>query len=285
VRYRLSHVGAIQLTQAGAMQWRICASCRRVSVHNRGVSARFYAPGAQASGDLVTLSEDEAQHLTKVLRLKAGAAVRAFNGRGAEFDAAVERATKTVVTLRLKERRASVPEPRVAITLVQAVLKGDKMDDVVRDAVMMGVATIQPVVSERSEVALATLTRGKRRQRWERIAISSAKQCGRAVVPAILEPCALRDLLWGLAGGRPPLPALMLVEPGGLRALTSLDEVGAASIDEATLMAGPEGGWAPQELDEAARVCQFVTFGSGTLRADAAALVGLSALFAVWRAF
>ena len=71
------------------------------------------------------------------------------------------------------------------LTLVASVLKGDKMDDVVRDAVMLGVAAIQPVVSERSETSMAAMARSGRVARWQRIAVSSAKQCGRAVVPPI----------------------------------------------------------------------------------------------------
>jgi 16S rRNA (uracil1498-N3)-methyltransferase len=255
-------------------------------VHNRGVSARFFVPEASATGELVKLPDAEAEHLTKVLRLRVGAAVRVFNGRGGEFEAVVDAVRKGSVTIHVGEGRVPVPEPRVAVTLVQAVPKGNKMDDVVRDAVMMGVAAIQPIVSERSEVTVATLTRGRRRERWERIAISSAKQCGRAVVPTIFDPCGLRDLLWSLADGRAPLPALMLVEPGLLAAAsTSLHEVGAAAIGESTLLVGPEGGWSQDELTEASRVCQFITLGGRTLRADAASVVALAALFALWNAF
>ena len=81
------------------------------------------------------------------------------------------------------------------MTLVISVLKGDKMDDVVRDAVMLGVGAIQPVVSERAETSLATMARSGRVARWQRIAVSSAKQCGRAVVPPIHARDAARVVL------------------------------------------------------------------------------------------
>ena len=255
------------------------------SVHNLGMSARFYAPGAKATGELVTLPDDESQHLTKVLRLKAGAAVRVFNGRGAEFDALVERVTGSASSIRLGAPRVAAPEPLVAVTLAQAVLKSDKMDDVVRDAVMMGVAAIQPIVSERSEVSLSTLVRGRRRDRWERIAVASAKQCGRATVPDIVEQCATGDLVRDLAAGRRPVPALMLVEPGASSRSLPVYEAGVVARREATVIVGPEGGWSAGELDEASRVCRMITLGGRTLRADAAALVALAALFAIWKAF
>ncbi len=249
------------------------------------MNARFYVPGAQTAGELVALPHDEAQHLTRVLRLKAGAAIRAFNGRGAEFDALVERVTKGDVVVRVGESRLPATEPRVAVTLAQAVLKGDKMDDVVRDAVMMGVAQILPVVSVRSEVTLAAVERGRRPERWERIAVSSAKQCGRATVPRILEPASLAEVLKDVAEGRRPSPALMLVEPGACGASISIHDVGTTEPTEALILVGPEGGWASEEIDAAVRACQLITLGGRTLRADAASVVSLAALFALWKEF
>jgi 16S rRNA (uracil1498-N3)-methyltransferase len=126
------------------------------------VSARFYAPDVQAEGELATLSADEAQHLARVLRLSAGDRIRVFNGRGAEFDAIIEHVARDEAQVRVGPRRAATSEPRVAVTLAQSVLKGDKMDQVVRDAVMIGVTAIQPVVTARTEISLATVERSGR---------------------------------------------------------------------------------------------------------------------------
>ena len=164
------------------------------------VHPRFFAPEAQTSGDLVTLSAEEAQHLTRVLRLGAGAAVRVFNGIGDEFESVVEAATKDVVQVRIGNPRDPVPESRFRVSLAQAVLKGDKMDDVVRDAVMMGASAIRPVLTARTETSVAVLEKSHRRERWERVAISSAKQCGRAVIPPILAPVTLDVLIQTPAG-------------------------------------------------------------------------------------
>ena len=81
------------------------------------MNARFYAPDAHAPGDVIALPEDEAEHLARVLRLKAGDALRVFNGHGHEFDATVEHAGKGGVRVRLGEMAQPAPEPRVAITL------------------------------------------------------------------------------------------------------------------------------------------------------------------------
>ena len=249
--------------------------------------ARFFAPAAGVPGDRILLPVDEAEHLTRVLRLSSGDRVRVFNGRGAEFEAVVDAADREGVRLTIGAPCVPAPEPRVAITLAQAALKGDKMDDVVRDAVMMGVAAIHPIVTARSEISLASLTRGRRRERWERIAVSSAKQCGRAVVPSIAEPRQFNASAASYArtGGEDfPSPVFILVEPN-TSAGVALANLEVSIPDRATLVVGPEGGWTTEEVAAAATLGTLVTLGQRTLRADAMALVALSAMFARWGEF
>jgi 16S rRNA (uracil1498-N3)-methyltransferase len=204
-----------------------------------------------------------------------------FNGRGQAFDATVHSARKGAAQVLIGDLHHAAPEARVGITLIQAVLKGDKMDDVVRDAVMIGVAAIQPIVTTRSEVTRASVVRGRRRERWERIAVSSAKQCGRATVPVVLEPESF-DAIGTLVDERQlPSPALMLVEPGAADAI-ALGELNGRPPREASLLIGPEGGWTSEELATASERCRLVTLGGRTLRGDAMALVAVSALFAKW---
>ena len=249
------------------------------------MNARFYAPDAHTPGDVVTLPEEEAEHLTRVLRLKPGDALRVFNGHGGEFDAVVEEAGKRGVRVRLHAVAPSAPEPRVAITLAQAVLKGDKMDDIVRDATMLGVTEIQPVITARTEVTRASLARGARRERWERIAISSSKQCGRATVPRVFEPINFEELVDALGRMLLPLPGLMLVEPSAAAETTPASELDMSPQRGATVLIGPEGGWSPAEVERGASVCRLITVGGRTLRADAMCVVALSAFFTMWREF
>jgi 16S rRNA (uracil1498-N3)-methyltransferase len=249
------------------------------------VVPRFFAPGAEQPGDITDLPHDEAQHLTRVLRLKAGAKVRVFNGRGAEFDAEVESLDKHHVSVLIGAPRTAAEEPRVAVTLAQAILKGDKMDDVVRDAVMMGAAAIQPMVTTRAEVTLANVARSRRCERWERIAIAAAKQSGRATVPAILEPRAFSDVVDALGHLTLPGPGLMFVEPSAAADTLGLGDMDDPPPRETTIVIGPEGGWDPQEIDQGASACRLVTLGGRTLRADVMATIALAALFALWREY
>ncbi len=245
--------------------------------------ARFYAPGATAEGTTVELPADEARHLARVLRLQAGDEVCVFDGEGREFRAVVETVGRSRTWVRLIAPVAPAAEPRVRVTIAQAVLKGDHMDAVVRDTTMLGAAAIQPVTTARTQGAWAALAR-RRLDRWRRVAVAAAKQSRRAVVPAILPPARLDQFLAGVAArGR---PCLMLVEPGvtvpGLHDAGALLHLPAPS--GADVLVGPEGGWSPDEIEAAARAgCTLLTLGRRTWRADAAALVALAVLLFVWR--
>jgi 16S rRNA (uracil1498-N3)-methyltransferase len=249
------------------------------------VTPRFFAPEAQTSGDVVTLPEDEAEHLTRVLRLGAGASIRVFNGSGDEFESIVEAAAKDAVRVRIGKPRAPAPEANLNVILAQAVLKGDKMDDVVRDAVMVGSTGIRPVLTARTETSAATLEKSHRRERWERIAISAAKQCGRAVVPPVFEPVTFDVLIQILLDRWLSGPAIMLVEPGRTKAAVPFSELDVEIPRAATAVVGPEGGWTSEEIEAARNACRLVTMGRRTLRADAMGLIAISAIFSRWKEF
>src|SRR5438552_6309240 len=170
---------------------------------------RFYAPGL-AFDRAIELPIDEAHHLARVMRLKKGDEIAVFDGRGSEAVARVEAVAGRRVTVRATEVRTPAAESAIAITLGQALLKSDKMDRVIRDAVMLGVAAILPFTSARTEVSRAALARGGRQERWDRTVIASVKQCGRAVVPPVLAVQDVRELL----SAEHDAMCLMFVEPG-----------------------------------------------------------------------
>jgi 16S rRNA (uracil1498-N3)-methyltransferase len=241
---------------------------------------RFYAPDFAGDRD-VPLPEDEAQHLARVLRLKPGDTVAIFDGRGREALARVETVRAGKVTVRATASRQPAAESRVALTLAQALLKSDKMDRVISDAVMLGVAAVQPLLSRRTDIPKAALRTGVRQERWNRTVIASVKQCGRAVVPPVLAPVEMSDLL-RMKDGR---TRMMLVEPSGAGsgAVGDLRSLEANIPAEAVLMVGPEGGWDPQEVEGAANSgVVLVSLGSRTLRADAAGAAAIAVLQYIW---
>ena len=242
--------------------------------------ARFYAPTLRPGDARIDLSADESAHALRVLRLREGAAVRLFNGQGLECAGIVEAVTRDLVAVRVGEPVVTVSEPRVALTLAQAVLKGDGMDEVVRDAVMLGIAELVPVVTERTETDLRRLAKGARGERWHRVAVASAKQCGRAVVPRIAAPVMLADYLGAVGEDL----RVMLAEPAAGCGDAGPERLRSLPVPQSVaLLAGPEGGWTPAET-QAAVVAGFVplTLGRRTLRADAAALAAIPVLQFLW---
>lgn len=237
---------------------------------------RFLADSIDAAASSAHLDTDEARHLAQVLRLSVGDEVAVFDGAGREFRARVERIARDGADLRLIEEVAASPEPAVRLTLAQAVLKGQKMDDVVRDATMMGVSTIEPLVTEHTA---AHMTPGRAPDRWRRIAIASAKQCRRAVVPAIGVGMAAADWL----GQDHAAMRLLLVEPSVAVEGYPLSALAGDRPASASLLVGPEGGWSAAEIQAAISAgCVPITLGHRTLRADAVPIVAIGVLQFVW---
>ncbi|MGE0451695.1 MAG: 16S rRNA (uracil(1498)-N(3))-methyltransferase [Vicinamibacterales bacterium] len=241
---------------------------------------RFFAPELDPGDEHVDLPGDEAEHLTRVLRLGPGDVIAVFNGRGREYLASVATAARRAVRVRLLSSVEPAREAAVDVTLVQAVLKGDRMDEVVRDAVMLGVGAVQPIVSRRTETTVAALLRGARIDRWRRVALASVKQCRRAVLPEIRSPLTLGNWL-----GEPlPELSLMFVEPNAgdtVEPLAALKHLPAPR--SAAMLVGPEGGWDPAERAEARdRGVRLVSLGTRTLRGDAVPIVALGILQFLW---
>ncbi len=241
---------------------------------------RFYAPALRPDSLAIELPAEEAEHLTRVLRLGTGATVRVFDGRGLECRARVVHAARTDVRLDIEGLVESAAEPRVRLTLAQAVVKGDKMEGIIRDAVMLGVVAIHPLLTARCDVPEAAFSSGTRIERWRRIVISSVKQCGRAVVPELAGPESLELCLRRSREGL----RLMLVEPGVGAEATTGEALGRLSPpDSAEVLVGPEGGWTPAEVSMAQSAgCLLVTLGQRTLRADATPLIALGVLQYLW---
>jgi 16S rRNA (uracil1498-N3)-methyltransferase len=240
---------------------------------------RFYVPGFSPDA-VFELPPEEGQHLARVLRLRAGEEIAVFDGAGREALARIESVTSRRVAAKVITPRSSAPEPRVAITLAQALLKSDKMDRVIRDAVMLGVAAIQPFASRRTDVPITAVKKGGRQDRWDRTVVASVKQCGRAVVPPVHPTKALAELLRSSEAQT----RLMFVEPGASRHVADVASLEGQQPSQAMVLIGPEGGWDAHEITDAADAgVTLLSFGARVLRADAAAAAIVPVLRYIWR--
>ena len=224
---------------------------------------------------MVRLPAEEGRHLTRVLRLGEGADIAVFDGRGHEYLAQVISVEGEAVRIEPRARLEPAAEPAVTLSVAHALLKGRKLDDVVRDLTMVGVSAVQPLETERVE------TWPRDASRWARIAVASAKQCGRAVVPTVATSLRFPTYLQVAADD----VRLLLTEPSAaVDAVETLSQLSAEPRPaRATLMVGPEGGWSPAEMALALDAgFRPLTLGRRTWRADAAALCAVGVLQYLW---
>lgn len=225
------------------------------------------------------LTDDEARHLQTVLRLRTGDEVSVFDGLGHEWRGAVAHsAKKSGVTIALQEAiTPAQPESSLHLTLGVALLKGEKFDWVVQKATELGVTAIAPLATQYADVRLRNAAEAASKvARWQRIALSAAKQSGRAVVPQVL---SCQSLLEFLIASNLPAARLLLAERGGTNLAQWWSDETASAHSSVSVLVGPEGGWAETELDTArAAGWDCVTLGGRILRAETAALVAVTLL-------
>ncbi len=219
----------------------------------------------------ITLPADEAHHVRQVLRFEMGDPLIVFDGAGHEWDARITAVTKRDVVLTILGDRMPAPEPPMLVTLAVGLLKGQAMDEVVRDATALGVAAIVPMIT--AHCVVPKRARGDEAiERWQRIAVASAKQCGRAKLPEITAVTTFADVLLMPADLR-----LICLEPVFSGTAPSLP----STPRSAMLLVGPEGGWSENEVALArSGGYQNWQLGPLTLRAELAPTVALSQLWA-----
>jgi len=235
-----------------------------------------YVDAALIPGSLVELPRETASHLAKVLRARSGDELILFNGDGHEFNGAIETVRGSRVSASVGDGRQVDRESPLAITLVQCVPRGDRMDFVVQKATELGVARIVPVLSQRSVVRLDKAQAESKAIHWRAVAVSACEQCGRNRLPAIE---AAQPLLNYLGEPARNMGTRLVFEPESAPSHAAAQDADAAAsgpIADAEIAIGPEGGFAADEL-EAFRVAGYSRVGLGprVLRTETAAIAAV----------
>lgn len=232
---------------------------------------RFFVPLPLAAGLELDLPADAANHL-RVLRLQPGQRLSVFNGEGGEYAAELVLLERRRALVRLDQHRPREAESPLAITLLQGISKGERMDFTIQKAVELGVSAILPVFTERSVVQLNGERLEKREQHWRGVATAACEQCGRNRVPAIL-PAAPLPQAWALATA----DQRVVLDPLGDRRLRDIPAAGSLA-----LLIGPEGGLTEAEVAAAAeRGFSRLRLGPRILRTETAGIAALAALQAL----
>jgi len=234
---------------------------------------RFFAAMKLSWETEIELPERAARHCA-VLRLRRGDEVVVFNGEGGEFSAELTGVSRDEVRARLISRQDVERESPLAITLAQCLSSADRMDITLQKATELGVFRIVPLASQRSVVKLSSERAGKRVAHWHNVLVAACEQCGRNRVPKVDAIADLADFL-GVPGGA---GVRVLLAPDASRDLRSLEP-----SNTVTLLAGPEGGLAPEERRQA-EASGFVPirFGPRVLRTETAPLAAIAAMQVLW---
>lgn len=240
--------------------------------------ARFHVPDTLGPGAELDLPDASGHHATRVLRLGVGDPVVLFDGHGGEHDAVITRIHRSEVSAKVTGFRDVDRESPLAVTLIQGISSGDRMDITLRKAVELGVSAIVPVATERSVVKLRDERADRRRQHWQALAIAACEQCGRNTVPAVAEPVDYRTWLAALPKDAGTQSRIALAV-GGETGLAELPK----PAGDVLLLVGPEGGLSPEEGALAAtRGFTPVRMGPRILRTETAAVVAMAAMQTLW---
>ena len=239
---------------------------------------RFYAPRMAFAADsgTITLSADEARHARDVLRLGRGDEVFVFDGEGREYRCnIVDISSRSMTLVVAEETEAANPESPLDLTLAVALLKGEKFDLVVQKATELGVTKLVPLITTRADVRIREpQDAAPKVERWQRIALEAAKQCGRARLMLVNAPINLDEFFRSITDVQ---LKMMFTEREGESLEVAIETK--PDLKSVIALVGSEGGWTDDEISQARKhEWQLVTLGGRTLRAETAAIAAATLL-------
>ena len=232
---------------------------------------RFFVDPDVFDRDTMVLSGENAQH-AKVLRLKEGEIVLVCDGQGQECVCRVSQTAPETV-LSVEDRRSSVSEPVVDVSVYVAFPKADKLEHVIQKATELGAREIIAFPSSRCVSRPDEKSLKKKLERWQKIALSAAQQSGRGRIPQVL---VLNSFSAALSRAAQADRALLFYENEDAYTLKMALE---GSYRTVSLMVGPEGGLEEAEVSQAQEAgLKICSLGKRILRCETAPLCALSAV-------
>ena len=237
---------------------------------------RFYIPPHVWNPEKLALDDGETHHALSVLRMKAGERATVFNGQGAEATVELAGVEKGRVVLRKISAGKSAPLG-CELVLGQAIPKGKNMELIVEKATELGAAAIVPLLSERTIVRADAGEALAKREKWQRVAVEAAKQCGQNWLPRVHAPQTPKEFF--LSGEKFDVMLIASLQPDARPMKEVLAEVAGTRPRRVLILVGPEGDFTPAEVALAkAHGCRPVTLGPIILRTETAAIYCLSVL-------
>ncbi len=220
------------------------------------------------------LEEATSHHLLRVLRLTAGESLLLFNGDGKEYQAVLKESANKQARILVENSRQPERESKLHITLGQAISRGERMDFVLQKSVELGVESIAPLWTKRSQVQLSGKRLEKRLSHWRGVIRSACEQSGRVCLPKLHNPAKLPD--WHSINRKQSLQ--LVLDPAASLQLSDL-----IPAREIRILIGPEGGLEGEEISMAEESgFKRIRLGPRILRTETAALATVAAVQALW---
>lgn len=240
------------------------------------MTTRLFVSSALINGADIELDGEAVRYLGKVLRAKVGDPLQLFDGSGPEHDATIVSISRRAITLNVGATRPGATESPLKLHLVQGISRGERMDLVVQKATELGVKRITPVQTEFGVVKFDAERATKRREHWQKVAISACEQSGRTRVPLIDPPLSL-NAWFGERTANVDTDLVLL--PGAHQPLRSVP----TPTTKVCLLIGPEGGFSQREIEDAAASgFKAVSLGPRILRTETAAIAALTVAQSTW---
>lgn len=231
----------------------------------------FFVTPDQLTGLHVHFDADQAHQMRRVLRLRPGDRVLALDGLGLQYEVLLEEVSNSRVTGLVASKAEAAGEPAARLTLFQSLLKREKFEWVLQKGTEIGVAAFVPVITRRSLVRDVEDVRPEKLDRWRRIIKEAAEQSGRGVLPSLTAPIPFE----AAAPEALILDRTLIAWTGETQRTVRRALQGSGEAAEIALIIGPEGGFEPEEVDEAVSYGALpVTLGRRILRTETAAIVG-----------
>ncbi|MBE6897671.1 MAG: 16S rRNA (uracil(1498)-N(3))-methyltransferase [Ruminococcaceae bacterium] len=229
---------------------------------------RFFTETINESKGII--SGDDAKHIAKVLRMHAGEKLVACDCQGYDYDCVIESLSDKEVELSVEKRYLSETEPSVSVTLYQAMPKSDKMELIIQKAVELGVSAIVPVQTKRCVSRPDAKSMAKKLERYNRIALEAAKQCGRGRIPQVLPMLDFADAIKAMKEDQ---RAFLFYENSTSSFRKELEQ----GVNSVSIMVGAEGGFEEEEVQKALDSgIASLSLGKRILRCETAPLAALS---------
>ncbi len=236
---------------------------------------RIYHSQPLALNTEISLEEEAASHVGRVLRMCAGDQVQLFNGEGGQYQGTITQASKKNVTVNITAFDPLCCESPLKIHLGQGISRGDKMEFTIQKAVELGVSEITPLFTERCGVKLSGDRLNKKWQQWRKIVISACEQSGRNTLPIVNKPLALHEWLQQSSD-----ELKINLHPRATATIKTLVPANLSPTNTGIrLIIGPEGGLSDAEIEQTVEQgFSEIALGPRILRTETAGLTVISAL-------